>query len=60
MTTPLVPTPRPTVVLTGEPTSATRETGNGNAHKLLLVVGLFITGGLVAEVAFGLNERRYR
>jgi hypothetical protein len=47
------------VVLT-EPTASTKDAGNGNAHKLLLIVGLFITGGLVAEVAFGLNERRYR
>jgi hypothetical protein len=58
-TEPVVPTPRGTVLLTGEPTSSTKD-GNSNAHKLLLVVGLFITGGLIAEVAFGLNERRYR
>jgi hypothetical protein len=46
-------------VLTGRPTASTSDGGNG-PKRLLLVVGLFITGGLVAEVAFGLNERRYR
>jgi hypothetical protein len=59
-TAPAVPATHPTIVLTGEPTSSTKDTGSGGAHKLLLVVGLFITGGLIAEVAFGLNERRYR
>ncbi len=32
----------------------------GQAQTLLLVAGLFLSGGIAVEVAFNVRERRYR